>query len=163
MWWFQNPSAFQFQTRWSIHSSPWFSCKTQLKTLDITYNGVRNSSPLQYSCLGSSMDRGAWWATVHGVPKSRTQLTFWAHMHSHVHQTRATLEGGEKKAAQLGTLRNVAVSSWGFLSASIPDWGWRSWPPQVSTGTDKALRKVFFLKTKGKERANLARQKTLTE
>ena len=29
-----------------------------------------NSSPLQYSCLGNPMDRGAWWATVHGVAKS---------------------------------------------------------------------------------------------
>ena len=27
---------------------------------------------LQYSCLENSMDRGAWWATVHGVAKSRT-------------------------------------------------------------------------------------------
>ena len=30
--------------------------------------------PLQYSCLGNSMDEGAWWATVHGVTRSRTQL-----------------------------------------------------------------------------------------
>ena len=28
--------------------------------------------PLQYSCLGNSMDEGAWWATVHGVTKSWT-------------------------------------------------------------------------------------------
>jgi len=31
--------------------------------------------PLQYSCLESSMDRGAWKAAVHGVTKSRTQLS----------------------------------------------------------------------------------------
>ena len=30
--------------------------------------------PLQYSCLENLMDRGAWWATVHGVTKSRTRL-----------------------------------------------------------------------------------------
>ena len=29
-------------------------------------------SPLQYSCLENPMDKGAWWATVHGVAKSRT-------------------------------------------------------------------------------------------
>ena len=29
-----------------------------------------NGNPLQYSCLGSSMDRGAWWATVHGITES---------------------------------------------------------------------------------------------
>ena len=28
--------------------------------------GGRNGNPLQYSCLGNPMDRGAWWATVHG-------------------------------------------------------------------------------------------------
>ena len=32
----------------------------------------RNGSPLQYCCLENSMDRGAWWATVHGVAESRT-------------------------------------------------------------------------------------------
>ena len=32
--------------------------------------GEGNGNPLQYSCLEHSMDRGAWWATVHGVAKS---------------------------------------------------------------------------------------------
>ena len=31
--------------------------------------GGGNSNPLQYSCLENAMDRGAWWATVHGVAK----------------------------------------------------------------------------------------------
>ena len=31
----------------------------------------RNGNPLQYSCLKNSMDRGAWWVTVHGVAKSQ--------------------------------------------------------------------------------------------
>ena len=31
--------------------------------------GERNGNPLQYSCLGNPMDRGAWRATVHGVTK----------------------------------------------------------------------------------------------
>ena len=33
------------------------------------YAGERSGNPLQYSCLGKSMDRGAWWAVVHGVTK----------------------------------------------------------------------------------------------
>ena len=37
--------------------------------------GEGNGYPLQYSGLGNSMDRGAWWATVHGVAKSQTQLS----------------------------------------------------------------------------------------
>ena len=34
--------------------------------------GEGNDIPPQYSCLGNPMDRGAWWATVHGVAKSWT-------------------------------------------------------------------------------------------
>ena len=34
--------------------------------------GEGNGNPLQYSCLENSMDRGAWWAAVHAVTKSRT-------------------------------------------------------------------------------------------
>ena len=37
--------------------------------------GEGNGNPLQYSCLESPLDGGAWWATVHGVTKSRTQLS----------------------------------------------------------------------------------------
>ena len=36
-----------------------------------------NGNPLQYSCLGNLMDRGAWVTTVHGVTKSRTRLSGW--------------------------------------------------------------------------------------
>ena len=32
--------------------------------------GEGNVNPLQYSCLENPMDRGAWWATVHGVAES---------------------------------------------------------------------------------------------
>ena len=34
--------------------------------------GGGNANPLQYSCLGTLMNRGAWWATVHEVAKSWT-------------------------------------------------------------------------------------------
>ena len=39
------------------------------------YPGEGNGYPLQYSGLDNSMDRGAWWATVHGVTKSQTRLS----------------------------------------------------------------------------------------
>ena len=42
---------------------------------DSSIHGVGNGNPLLYSCLENSLDRGAWWATVHGVTKSWTQLT----------------------------------------------------------------------------------------
>ena len=47
--------------------------------------GGGNGNPLQDSCLENPMDRGAWWATVHGMAKSRTQLndfTFTFHFHT---------------------------------------------------------------------------------
>ena len=37
--------------------------------------GEGNGNPLQYFCLENSMDGRAWWATVHGVAKSRTRLS----------------------------------------------------------------------------------------
>ena len=36
------------------------------------FPGEGNGNPLQYYCLETSMDRGAWSATVHGVTKSQT-------------------------------------------------------------------------------------------
>ena len=36
------------------------------------FPGEGNGNPVQFSCLGSPMDRGASWPTVHGVAKSRT-------------------------------------------------------------------------------------------
>ena len=48
-------------------------------------SGEGNGTPLQYSCLENPIDRGAWWATVHGVAKSRTRLrdfTFTFHLHA---------------------------------------------------------------------------------
>ena len=37
--------------------------------------GEGNGNPLQYSCLENPMDRGAWWATAHGVAKSQKSDT----------------------------------------------------------------------------------------
>ena len=45
--------------------------------------GIRKGHPVQYSCLENFMDRGAWWATVHGVVNSQTQQHL-AHTHVYV-------------------------------------------------------------------------------
>ena len=37
-----------------------------------------HGNPLQYSCLENPMDRGTWWAIVHGVAKRWTWLSYWA-------------------------------------------------------------------------------------
>ena len=41
-------------------------------------SGGGNGNPLQYSCLVNSTDGDAWWATVHGVAKSRARLHMYA-------------------------------------------------------------------------------------
>ena len=48
-----------------------------------------NGNPLQYSCLDNSMDGEAWWATVHGVAKSRTRLSDFTFFHFLYSKTQA--------------------------------------------------------------------------
>ena len=63
-----------------------FSCKRQIndltppppkkknKSIYLKLLETGNGNPLQYSCLENPMDRGAWWAAVHGVTQNWTQL-----------------------------------------------------------------------------------------
>ena len=61
-------TEFQSNKAVSLHFFKIFNC------LHLT-PGEGNGNPLQYSCLENPMDREAWQATVHGVAKSRTQLS----------------------------------------------------------------------------------------
>ena len=56
---------------------PWRRQNTSITALAGAVSLIRegNGTPLQYSCLENPMDGGAWWATVHGVAKSRTRLS----------------------------------------------------------------------------------------
>ena len=47
--------------------------------------GEQKGNLLQYSCLENSMDRGAWWATVHGVTESDMIEHMCTHTHTHTH------------------------------------------------------------------------------
>ena len=53
----------------------WWSIDGGLLSLAKGLHGEGNGTPLQYSCLENPMDGGAWQAAVHGVAKSRTQLS----------------------------------------------------------------------------------------
>ena len=58
-------------------------CGIKSPTRDL--EGEGNGTLLQYSCLENPMDRGAWWAAVHGVAKSQARLsdfTFTFHFHA---------------------------------------------------------------------------------
>ena len=72
--------------------------------------GEGNGTPLQYSCLENPMDRGAWWAAVHGVAKSRIQLsnfTFTFHFHALEKEmaTHSCLENPKDGGAWVGGCR----------------------------------------------------------
>ena len=67
---------------WKVQTTLW-----RIPTNEGTNNllGEGNGTPLQYSCLENPKDGGAWWAAVHGVPRSRTRLsdfTFTFHFHA---------------------------------------------------------------------------------
>ena len=59
--------------------------------------GGGNGNPLQYSCLENSTDRGAWWATVHGVLKNWTRQSDF-HSLTQVSYGQVTLLGSKAQA-----------------------------------------------------------------
>ena len=54
--------------------------------------GEGNGKPLQYSCLENPMDRGAWWATVHGVSRVRHYMLLYLISTAHVYKSNQTFE-----------------------------------------------------------------------
>jgi len=78
--------SFDFMAAVTIHSD--FTDKKWNLSLLPPYHplfATNYGTPLQYSCLENPMVGRAWWATVHGVAKSRTQLsdfTFTFHFHA---------------------------------------------------------------------------------
>ena len=81
-----SPSAFNLSQHQGLFK--WVSSLHQVaKVLELqlqhqSFQGTvwkGSVDPLQYSCLENSMDRGAWWAAVHGIAPSLTQLSMCAH------------------------------------------------------------------------------------
>ena len=60
-------------------------------------------NPLQYSCLENPMDRGAWWATVHGVTHSQIRLRLLS-MHNHIPRLTVLLSWIKKALASVSLL-----------------------------------------------------------
>ena len=73
---------------------------TTERHFSLSCSGEGNGNPLQYSCLENPMDRGAWWATVHGVAKSRTRLSNFISLLLHGQSGKEQWCGGQRNLAQ---------------------------------------------------------------
>ena len=65
--WTEEPGGLQSPGSWRV-GHDWAT------SLSLLCTGEGNGKPLQCSCLENPRDRGAWWASVHGVAQSRTRL-----------------------------------------------------------------------------------------
>ena len=72
--------------------------------------GEGNGNPFQYSCLGNSMDRGAWWATVHGVTKESDKTE-----EQHVKQK------GWRFSNEISSQPNKVLKPWHLIPRGIQD------------------------------------------
>ena len=89
------------------------------------YIGEGNGTPLQYSCLENPMDRGAWWAAVHGVSKSRTRLSDFTF---NFHFSLSCIGKGNGNPLQCSCLENPrdrpeGVVGWGGGPRGLPSLG----------------------------------------
>ena len=86
--------------------------------------GEGHGNTLQHSCLENPMDRGAWWATVHRIIKSQTQLPDWVHTHTHMPSPELGT-AGKKEVGQVQWVRahtGISAPSSPTSPCRSPDW-----------------------------------------
>ena len=91
----------------------------------------RHGNPLQYPCLENPMDRGAWWAAVHGVTKSQTQLK-WLSMYTYRGKCKTSI-------IELDELWWTYVP---ICPCDSPQWRYKTFPPLSSR---QSLLTLHFL------------------
>ena len=113
-----------------------------------------NGNSLQYSCLGNPMDRGASWATVHGVTKSQTRSS--THRESHTHGWLTSAPHTMQKQMHY-VVCDTDLRSYMSCKELGPEEGIRSSIPSCSFSCDGGLRtkKARGCAGKGETRARL--------
>ena len=88
--------------------------------------GEGRGNPLQYCCLGSPVDRGAWWATVHRVAKSQTRLSDLARTQGLVHVYACSLVLHKHKSVRVRVHTAACGGDGRKARMRDPDglWGW---------------------------------------
>ena len=86
--------------------------------------GEGNGKPLQYSCLENPMDGEAWWATVHGVTKSRTWLSDFTSLHFHPNRCESVNHSIMSDSVTPWTVACQVPLSMGFSRQEY----WKRWP-----------------------------------
>ena len=116
LWGFPDGSVVKYspamQERWRSRFDPWVR--------KILWR--RKWQCIPYSCLENPMDRGGWWAQVHGVTKSRTR---WATEHSHagIYSLLPELLGPWVLENNFPEFRKVTRSySWCYIIISLGSW-----------------------------------------
>ena len=84
------------------------------------YLGEGNGNPLQYSCLENPMDRGARWATVHGVAKSWTRLSNFTYLLTYCVSVSGSL--GIVELNKIHALRKLEICEWATQANSMIFW-----------------------------------------
>ena len=121
--------------------------------------GEGNATPLQHSCLENLLDRGAWWATVHGVAKSWTRLsdfTFTFHFHA-LEREMAThssvlawrIPGTGEPGGLLPVGSHRVGHDWSDSAAAATSW------PSTSLSVELLLESISPSHMTGKTRANI--------
>ena len=104
--------------------------------------GGGNSNPLQYSCLENPKDKGAWWATVHGVEKSQTQLT----THTHTSHRQRSLTCFRPLFAALGSCVHMRSSQEASLFSQCPtQYSFQNWTSGPKRDSRSQIAKPMLL------------------
>ena len=119
-----------------------------------------NGTPLQYSCLESPKDRGAWWAAVHGVAESRTQLstfTFTFHFHA------LEKEMATHSSVLAWRIPGMGGAWWAAIYGVVQSRTWLKWLSSSSSShTKRALAMIHHALKSGKEGRGRHRTKSTT-